>query len=99
VRVWLVGVQPFVYVKTACRVLALPVTGRRIQAMRFAILGVALTLFGVTAVHHLLRKAGFADDEALRLAFVGPFLNVPYRVLLSSLAVGAAVQLGGPIFG
>ena len=86
-RACLAGVQPFAYCQAFRRILHRPGRSRWVSLARSAIVGVGLTLFGVTTCHHLLRAAGYPDGQVLRLSFVGPFLNVPYRVLLSAMAV------------
>ena len=95
VRVWMVGLQAFVYSRTAGRVLLQPARCWRTRLTRIAVLGVGLTLFGVAAAHHMLAKAGLPEDRVLKLSFIGPFLNVPYRILLSAIVVNAALGLAG----
>jgi len=88
VRVWLAGFQAFVFSRASRRVL----TGRRRarnRLVRVGLLGVGLTLFGVTTAEHLLRRAGYRGDHLLRLCLIGPFLNVPYRTFLSAAVTHA----------
>jgi hypothetical protein len=98
-RACLAGVQPFLYCQAFSRILSRPSTCRRTSLGRTAILGVGLTLFGVTTCHHLLRAAGYPDARVLRLSFLGPFLNVPYRVLLSAFVVHALIGHFNPLSG
>ena len=86
VKVWLAGVQSVLYARTCCRVLGTPAAGWR-KVARFGVLGVGLTMFGVTTSQHVLRRAGYQGADLLRLGFVGSCLNVPYRVLLSALFI------------
>jgi hypothetical protein len=95
VRVWFAGLQAFVYSRTVGRVLLRPARCWRTRAAHTAILSVGLTLFGVAAAHHMLRKAGLPENRVLQLSFVGPFLNVPYRILLSAIVVNGAMSLAG----
>ena len=97
VKAWLAGVQPFIYSRTFCRVLVHPGRSIATRTARMAVLGVGLTLFGVTAAHHMLRKAGLPEDKVLRLSFVGPFLNVPYRLLLSAALINAVQAMIRPL--
>jgi hypothetical protein len=92
VKVWLAGVQSVLYARTCCRVLGKPAAGWR-KVARFGVLGVGLTMFGVTTSHHVLRRAGYQGASLLRLGFVGSFLNVPYRVLLSALFIDLARRI------
>jgi hypothetical protein len=87
VRAWLAGIQPYLYCLAVGRVLAAPAQSWRRGLVRKSILVVGCTLFGVTAVHHLLRRAGIAERQAFRYSLLGPFLNVPYRVMLTFIAV------------
>lgn len=98
-RACFAGAQPFVYCQVFRRVLCHPSTCRRRNLARSAILGVGFTLFGVTACHHLLRAAGYSDGKVLKLSLLGPFLNVPYRVLLSALVVHAVIGQFNPLAG
>jgi len=95
-KAWLAGLQPFLYSLTFCRILPRPVNCWRLRVARMAVLAIGLTLFGVTAAHHMLHKAGLPDDKVLKLSFLGPFLNVPYRILLSAIIFNAALQLARP---
>jgi hypothetical protein len=83
-KAWLAGVQPFLYSRTACRVLTRPANCWRLRLARQAVLFVGLTLFGVTTAHHMLRKAGYSEGSIVRLSLAGSCLNVPYRILLSA---------------
>ncbi len=93
-RIWLVGIQAFLYSRTFCRVLDRePTRCRRSRLAQKAVLGVGLTLFGVTATHHMLSRAGYAGGKLLTLGMVGSICNVTYRVLLSAAVVGAVTQV------
>jgi hypothetical protein len=87
VKAWLAGLQPFVYSRTVCQVLSMPSQCRRIRLARGVVLFVGLTLFGVTAAHHMLRRAGYSEDRIFKLTLAGSCLNVPYRLLLSATAI------------
>ena len=89
VKAWLAGVQAFLYSHACSRVILSRGGSRPMQAARYAALGVGLTLFGVTAAHHILRKAGYSGSQVLHLGFLGSFLNVPYRILLGGVMVNA----------
>jgi hypothetical protein len=93
IKAWLAGVQPFLYAKAFSGLLAGPATDWRRRLGRAVILAVALILFGVTAAHHLLRRANIPDRTVLRLCCLGSFLNVTYRVTLSALIIGALARL------
>jgi len=84
-KVWMVGFQAFAFTHASGRLLELK--GSRCpkrRVVRVALLGVGLTLFGVSSAEHLLRRAGFEGSRLVKLSLIGPFLNVPYRVLLSA---------------
>jgi hypothetical protein len=89
VKVWLVGVQAFVYSRTLGRVFNTPARCWRTRVARSTVLGLGLTLYGVTTCHHLLRRAGYSDGGVLRLSLVGSLLNVSYRVLLGAIVIDA----------
>jgi hypothetical protein len=89
VKVWLVGVQAFVYSRTLGRVFNTPARCWRTRLARSTVLGLGLTLYGVTTCHHLLRRAGYSDGGVLRLSLVGSLLNVSYRVLLGAIIIDA----------
>ena len=96
VRVWFVGIQAYVYSKTLCPVLDRQ--GERSVSRRLARLGVlatGLTMFGVLTSQHMLGRAGFGSRGALALGFLGSFLNIPYRVLLSAAVVHTTMGLVG----
>jgi hypothetical protein len=88
----LAGIQPFIFSRTCCRVLAKPAIGWRTRMARIAVLGFGLTLFGVTNSHHMLREAGYPDDKALRISLFGSLLNVSYRVCLSAILFHGASE-------
>jgi hypothetical protein len=93
VKAWLAGLQPFIYARICRRVLLQPVRTWWSQVQRVIVLCAGLTLFGVTTAHHLLRLAALPERRAFRLLLVGPFLNVPYRVLLSALVINMLSEL------
>lgn len=88
VRVWFVGLHNMVFAHVACSVLR-GGNGFTRRAKRIGILGLGMTLFGVTTTEHLLRRAGFSGSSLKYRGMIGPFLNVPYRIFL-----GAAVMHG-----
>ena len=98
-RAWFAGLQAFFYCRAFNRVLSRSATCRWTCLTKTAILGVGLTIFGVTACNHLLRAAGFSDRKVLQISFLGPFLNVPYRVFLSAFVVGALMRHVAPAVG
>lgn len=87
-RAWLAGLNAFLYSRCSSFVLA-EKTGccKARRLARVGVLGVGLTLFGVTAAEHLLRKAGYSGRNLLRMSLIGPFLHVPYRVMVSAAVV------------
>ncbi len=93
-RLWLVGLHNLVFARAACRVMRSgggDGAGSRIR--RAGILGLGMTLFGVTTAEHLLRRAGFTGPALLSRGLIGPFLNVPYRIFLSAAVVHAVVSV------
>ena len=91
-RLWLIGLHNLVFARAACQVLRSGdgVCGR---IRRVGVLGLGMTLFGVTTAEHLLRRAGFTGPALLTRGLIGPFLNVPYRIFLSAAVVHAVVNL------
>jgi hypothetical protein len=94
-RAWLAGIQPYLYCLAVRRLLSGSAHGWPMRLARMLVLAVGLTLFGVTAVHHLLRRSGLSEQKVLRYSLLGPFLNVPYRTLLSVIVLNAAIALSG----
>jgi hypothetical protein len=92
-RAWLAGFQAFLYTRTARGLLNSPARCSSRRLTRAGVVGLGLTLFGVSTTHHLLQKAGFSGGALLRLGFVGSLLNVTYRVLLSALVLDLARAL------
>lgn len=92
-RAWLAGFQAFLYTRTARRLLTNPARCRSRRLTRAGVVGLGLTLFGVSTTHHLLQRAGFSGSALLRLGFLGSLLNVTYRVLLSALVLDLARAL------
>ena len=91
-RLWLVGFQAFAFTR-ATRLLLMPGNCIWRRALRTAVLSLGLTLFGVTTAEHLLRRAGFQGSRLTQLSLLGPFLNVPYRALLSAAVTHTAMSL------
>jgi hypothetical protein len=92
VRVWFVGLHNMVFAHVACSVLR-GGDGFRRRAKRIAILGLGMTLFGVTTAEHLLRRAGFSGPSLRYRGMIGPFLNVPYRIFLGAAVMHGLVHL------
>jgi hypothetical protein len=88
VKACVVGVQPFIYCRTLGFLLR-PAASLPRRAARLTVLWTGLTLFGVTATHHLLQKAGYSGGELLNFSYVGTILNVAYRILISAVLVNA----------
>jgi hypothetical protein len=88
--IWLAGLQSFFF----CRTFGLLVRrrGARYRVLRLGVLGLGLTLFGVTTSEYLLRQAGFRGDLLLKLSLLSPFLNVPYRTFLNAAIAHAMMQ-------
>jgi hypothetical protein len=87
-RALLAGVNAFIF--SRCSGFVLTKKHGSCRARRFArvgVLGVGLTLFGVSSAEHLLRTAGYSGGRLLRMSLIGPFLHVPYRVLVSAAVV------------
>ena len=87
-RAWLAGVNAFAF--TRCSGFLITQKQGSCRARRLALigaLGIGLTLFGVTAAEHLLRTAGYSGRKLARLTLIGPFLHVPYRVMVSAAVV------------
>jgi hypothetical protein len=93
VKTWVAGIQPYIYTRIFCPVLARPVRRWYTGIVRFLVLTIGLTLFGVTATHHLLKRAGFGERAILRYSLVGPLLNVPYRVVFSAVLLNAVLNM------
>jgi len=88
IKACIVGVQPFIYCRTLGFLLN-PATSQPRRLARLAVLWTGLTLFGVTATHHLLQKAGYSGGELLNFSYLGTVLNVTYRILISAVLVNA----------
>ncbi len=93
VKAWFAGLHAFVYARIACPMLCPSRRGLRARATRYAVLTLGMTLFGVTAAEHMLRRAGLQGRRLLQVGLLGPLLNVPYRVLLSAIVLHAAMGL------
>ena len=87
-RAWLAGINAFIYAR-CCGALITQKQGccRMRRLARFGAIAVGLTLFGVTSAEHMLRKAGYSGRNLVRMTLIGPFLHVPYRVLVSAAVV------------
>ena len=96
-KTWFAGLQPFLYARVFCPVLLRPATSWRGKAIHWLVLAVGFALFGVTTVHHLLERAGTPKEKMLRLCLVGPFLNVPYRIVASALVLNFILQVARPV--
>jgi hypothetical protein len=92
IRVWFIGLHNLVFARVACSVLH-GGGGHAARARRFGILGLGMTLFGVTTTEHLLRRAGFSGTSLRLRGIAGPFLNVPYRIFLSAAAMHAVMSI------
>ena len=89
VKAFVVGFQPFIYCRTlGC--LVRPANSLSSRMVRSAVLWVGLVLFGVTATHHLLSRAGYSGAQLLNLSYVGTVLNVSYRTVVSVIVVNLA---------
>jgi len=97
-RIWFIGLHNLVFARVACSVLR-GGEGFSARARRIGVLGLGMTLFGVTTAEHLLRRAGFTGPALLYRGLIGPVLNVPYRIFLSAAVVHAVVSLGDAICG
>jgi hypothetical protein len=92
-RAWCVGLNAFVYSRCSGFLLAEKQGCSRLRRFaRIGALSVGMTLFGVTAAEHLLRTAGYSGRKLLRMSLIGPFLHVPYRVLVSAALVAVATD-------
>ena len=88
VKAFIVGLQPFIYCRTLGCLLR-PGKSFPGRAARHAVLWTGLTLFGVTATHHLLQRAGYSGSQLLNFSYLGTVLNVTYRILISAVLVNA----------
>ena len=88
VRAWMAGVHVFIFAR-ASNVFLIEKGGCcKVRGFaRIGVLGVGLVLFGVSTAEHMLRAAGFSGRRLVQLSLIGPFLNVPYRVMLSAAVV------------
>lgn len=98
-KAWMAGVQPFIYTRVAGPILSRPVMCWRGRLARVAIVAVGCTLFGASTAHHLIQRAGVPRASVLRYSLIGPFLNVPYRVLLGALVLHVIVQVSHTVTG
>jgi hypothetical protein len=93
VKAWFAGFHAFAYARIATSLLSPARSGLRARLTRIAVLVLGMTLFGVSAAEHLLRRAGYQGRRLMQLGLLGPVLNVPYRVLLSAMVLHAASSL------
>ena len=98
VRAWMAGVHAFVFAR-ASNVFLLEKHGccRARKFARFGVMGFGLVFFGVSTAEHMLRTAGYQGRRLVQLSLIGPFFNVPYRVLLSAAVVTLATDTLGLI--
>lgn len=93
-RAWLAGVHAFIFARCSCLFLTEKQgCGLMRRITRFGVLGFGLTFFGVSNAEHMLRTAGYTGRKLVRLSLIGPFFNVPYRVLVSAAMVAIAQDL------
>jgi hypothetical protein len=90
-RAWFAGVNAFLYARGS-RLLLVEKAGccKARRMARVGVLGLGLTLFGVTSAEHLLRTSGYTGGKLLRRCLIGPFLHVPYRLMVSAAVVAVA---------
>ncbi len=81
-RVWLIGLSAYAFAN-----ILRPVLLRPSAIARGAVLGVGLTLFGVSTSMHMLQVAGFTGPRLLAISLVGAVMNVPYRIFCSALTL------------
>ncbi len=98
IRVWFVGLHNLLFARVACTVLR-GGNGFAARTRRIGVLGLGMTLFGVTTAEHLLRRAGFSGSSLLYRGLIGPFLNVPYRIFLSAAVVHTAISATDAVCG
>src|SRR5690606_17761718 len=87
-RAWVAGFHAFIYARASSAFLPKKQgCCRARRCARFGVLAVGLVLFGVSTAEHMLRSAGYQGRKLVQLSLIGPFLNVPYRILLSAAVV------------
>lgn len=91
VKVWCAGIQALIFSRVSRGTVVPGNSGWR-SFLRLAVLGLGLTLFGVSMTEHLLRRAGYAGSRLLQLSMLGAFLNVPYHVLLNAVVIKGLAQ-------
>jgi hypothetical protein len=92
-KAWLAGFQAFIFTRGCCHFLAKPGRGARQRLLRFTVVALGLTLFGVSTSQHVLRRAGLSGRQLVEVGFLGSVLNVGYRVLLSTLLIDLVARL------
>jgi hypothetical protein len=93
IKLWCAGFQAFAFSRATSRVIRRPCRGIG-ACLKAMLLAIGLTLFGVSTAEHLLRKAGFESRTVLGFSLLGPFLNVPYRMLVSAGVTQAVFSAG-----
>lgn len=93
VKAWFAGFHTFAYARVATTLVSPDRSSVRGRVTRIAVLVLGMTLFGVSAAEHLLRRAGYEGKRLVQLGLMGPFLNVPYRVLISALVLHAVAGI------
>lgn len=88
-RLWIMGFQAFLFSRALCPLLREPAQSHPTRIFRLLIFTTGFWFLGVTSAHHMLASAGYKEGKLLRLSLIGPFLNVPYRVLLSAIVISA----------
>jgi hypothetical protein len=91
--VWLVGLSAFAFANVLRPLLRSEPLCRRSRITRFGVLGVGLTLFGVTMNQHMLQVAGYRGPKLLAVSLAGAFLNVPYRIFCGALTLHVLLSL------
>ena len=87
-RAWLAGMNAFIYSRcSGSLITARSGSCRARRLARVGALAVGLTLFGASSAEHLLRTAGYTGKRLVRMSLIGPFLHVPYRVMVSAAVV------------
>jgi hypothetical protein len=88
VKAWLSGFNAWLFARCSSFVVANQTDACRLRrGLRLAVIAFGLTIFGVSSAEHTLRSAGYKGTTLTRLGLLAPFLNVPYRVLLSAMFV------------
>lgn len=86
-RLWLIGLSAYAFAN-----ILRPVLLRPSALARGAVLGVGLTLFGVSTSMHMLQVAGFTGPRLLAISLLGVVMNVPYRIFCSALTLHLVLE-------